>query len=362
MKSPTLLVGTTKGLIAYKYTEGELVQTGTSFEGLDITAIHQHFDGSIFIAINHKHWGQKLYCQYPKESNWKELPVPSFHKDLKNVNGQSAFLKQIWSIHHGGEDHPNYLWIGTEPGALFLSKDRGQTYDLVEGLWNHKTRIQGKQWFGAGKDLPFLHSIIIHPENNDIIYVSVSCAGVFRSMDGGLTWNCMNTGMKAGYLPNPNPEAGYDPHLMLMSRNNHNVLWQQNHCGVYKTINGGENWLNVNGKNDYPDYGFCIAIEENGTETAWVIPVEDETQRVPPSLRLTVMKTEDGGHSWQDSGKGLPNENFFGIVLRNGFVKDKELMAFGTTNGNLYFSNDKGQSWNEISTSLSKVTYLSFIN
>lgn len=356
-----LLVGTAKGLVWFQYDQGKLKQIKVEFAGLNVSAIHQHFDGTLFIGVTHKHWGEKLYRKAPLDKQWKELSPPKFPKGYLTVQGKPATLKQIWNIQHGGRNFPDRLWIGTEPGALFKSEDRGESFELVESLWNHPTRIEGKQWFGAGKDLPFVHSILVNPEHNEEVFCSVSCAGVFKTFDSGKTWECYNQGMKATYLPNPTPEAGYDPHLMLMSDQNHSVLWQQNHCGIYKSINGGRSWIDITGKEGFPGYGFCIAIEENGTEEAWVIPVEDETKRIPKDLKLRVFKTMDGGNSWINASNGLPKDEFFGIVLRNGFVKKGNLMAFGTTNGNLYFSDNKGESWKESSVNMVKVSYISFV-
>ena len=342
-----LLVGTSKGLITFH--NGKEVRF--EYEGLNITAIHQLANGEIAVAINHKHWGSKLFI------NGAPIPAPTFQKNHKTVTGSQAILKQIWFITDGGEKYPDRLWVGTEPGALFISEDRGQHWHLINGLWNHPSRISHQQWFGAGKDLPFIHSIIVDPNNNDCIYISVSCAGIFRSMDSGKTWDLMNEGMKAKYLPNPKPEAGYDPHQVLMHPTHNHVLWQQNHCGVYRSENGGKQWIEINDQ-----YGFCISIDEHNPEEAWIIPVENETSRIPKDRLLRVLHTQDCGKSWNDASSGLPNEPFYSIVLRNGFAKKGDLMAFGTTNGNVYMSNDKANSWQEISTNLAKVNYISFIN
>lgn len=355
-----LLVGTAKGLINFQISEGKLIEKELYFEGLDITAIHQHFDGSTFIAISHKHWGEKIFVKNFNSEIWDELNTPIFEKTLKNVNGSPAVLKQIWDIKDGGEQYPDRLWVGTEPGALFLSEDRGITYKLVESLWYHPTRIKDKHWFGAGKELPFVHSIIIEPGKNDVIYISVSCAGIFKSIDSGKTWETCNYGMKAEYLPNTSPNAGYDPHLMLMSEVDHKVLWQQNHCGIFRSENGGKEWKDVSGENAFPSYGFCIAIEELATNEAWVIPVQDEASRIPTSLQLRVFKTSDAGKTWQNQSNGLPSNRFYGIVLRNGFVKKGNNMAFGTTNGNLYYSNNRGEKWTEVNTSMAKINFLNF--
>ncbi len=361
MNQDHLLIGTTKGLINYKIENGILLLDSVDFEGLSISAIHQHFDGTIYIAISHKHWGEKLFTKGLRDKDWKELSVPRFDTGLTTVKGKPAKLKQIWDIHHGGMKYPDRLWLATEPGALFISEDRGRSFHIVSSLWNHPTRVKNKQWFGAGKDLPFVHSIIVDPENTDCVYVSVSCAGVFKTEDSGESWIGMNEGMEAAYLPNPRPVAGYDPHLMLMSNNDHKVLWQQNHCGIYRSENGGHLWNNISGSDGFPDYGFALAIEKANVNEAWVIPVQDETNRTPAGLRLRVLKTSDKGETWKDSSKGLPLDHFFGIVLRNGFVKHDDMLAFGTTNGNVYFSDNRGDNWKEITSSLAKINYLSFV-
>lgn len=337
-----LLVGTSKGLVTFR----EEKEVDYSYEGLNITSILGDY-----VAITHKHWGVKLF------KAGHALSVPKFKDNELTVTGQKASLKQIWHLAHGGVNHPQRLWMGTEPGALFLSEDGGLQWTLMEGLWNHPTRRELGQWFGAGKDLPFIHSIIVHPDNNDCIYVSVSCAGIFKSMDSGKTWKVVNKGMKAEYLPNPYPYAGYDPHQTLMHPIHHNVLWQQNHCGIYRSTDKGEHWEEIN-----KQYGFCICVDDLDPEEAWVIPVENETSRIPKDRRLQVLHTKDAGKSWNDSSSGLPQDPFYSIVLRNGFAKKGDQMAFGTTNGNLFFSYDKGKSWKLISTNLAKVNYLHFHN
>lgn len=362
MEHKKLLVGTSKGLITYEIHKDKIVELEVNFEGLDVSAIHQHFDGRVLVSISHKHWGEKLFSRETGRKVWKELNVPKFDADQVTVSGKKASLKQIWSIHHGGESHSDRIWIGTEPGALFKSEDGGMTYELVKALWNHPSRLTKKQWFGAGKDLPFVHSITLNPKDADQMYISVSCAGIFKSDDGGEKWNVVNRGMKATYLPHPTPEAGYDPHLMLMHQKENNILWQQNHCGIFRSMNGGDFWNDVSGEKGFPGYGFAIAIDEENIDEAWVIPVADETNRVPTSLELRVLTTKDGGQSWVNSSQGLPSEKFFGIVLRNGFVKSGDCLVFGTTNGNIYFSHNRGESWIKGTSNLAKVSYLSFCN
>lgn len=358
MSNYNILVGTTKGLITYRYSAGRIEFIKAEFDGLDITAIESFPDGRLMVAIKHKHWGVKLFTQDDPDQKWKELKVPKFSKDHLTVKDNQAKLKQIWDIHHGGHQYPDRFWLATEPGALFITEDRGANYSLVESLWNHPSRIESNQWFGAGKDLPFVHSLHIDPKSPETLTLSVSCAGIFRTQDSGATWKMLNQGMQATYLPNPTPDAGYDPHHMIIHEADPTHIWQQNHCGIYRSEDGGDSWIDVSGLIGFPSYGFSIVGDESDPMKAWVIPVEDETSRIPPCRVLTVMTTSDGGETWEDNSNGLPKDPFFGIVLREAFYRMGGLMTFGTTNGNLYFSDNDGESWQEYSTSLAKVSYI----
>jgi photosystem II stability/assembly factor-like uncharacterized protein len=221
--------------------------------------------------------------------------------------------------------------------------------------------LDDKQWFGAGKDFPFIHSIIIDPRNNDHLYIGVSCAGVFESVDGGKSWQSRNNGLIAAYLPNPKQEIGHDPHLILMSEKNPDVLWQQNHCGIFRSTDAAKTWVNVSGKNGFPKYGFSIAIDEQDTDTAWVIPAQSDEKRIPVDLKLVVCETKSSGAEWNTVSQGLPDFSFE-LVLRHSFIKKGNLLAFGTNNGNIYLSFDKGKIWKKVTDTLSSISCLALGN
>jgi hypothetical protein len=264
-------------------------------------------------------------------------------------------------MQHAGHDQPECLWLGTEPGGLFFSSDNGKSFQLVESLWNHPSRLDDSQWFGAGKDYPFIHSIVVDPRDSRHVYVGVSCAGIFETRDNGKSWHSKNNGLIAAYLPNPKPDVGHDPHRILICPSNPDVLWQQNHCGIFRTLNGGETWHEVSGQKGFPKYGFALAIDEVNSESAWVIPAQSDEKRIPIDLKLAVCQTIDGGKNWNSITMGLPASFSFEIALRHGFVKKGDLMAFGTNNGNLYISFDNGQLWKGVTTSLANVNYLVWV-
>lgn len=351
-----ILVGTAKGLIVYKAeVQSSPILEKIHFAGFAVNMVYQDERTNRWWAgVSHKHWGQKLHYTDNQGETWKNVKMPSY-QGRTLLNGKTAKLRQIWCMAHGGTDKPNELWLGTDPGGLFYSKNKGESFELVESLWSHPSRQIAGQWFGAGSDFPFIHTIIVNPNDSNHIYIAVSCAGVFESKDGGASWHPKNKGLVAAYLPNPNVEVGHDPHLLVMSAKDSKVIWQQNHCGVFYTKDGGENWIDVSVREGLPNYGFAIAMDEQNPAKAWVIPVESDEQRIAPKLKLDVYMTADFGKNWDTVSQGLPQKNTFDIVLRHAFTKKDDLLVFGTTNGNVYYSGVENMGWKQLTNNLTKV-------
>ena len=352
-----LYVATAKGLIHFQIDQAGEQWIGTHFLGFNVTSIYfDQVNRRIWAGVSHKHWGQKLHFSDDDGANWSEVELPTL-RGLSLPNGKPAKLRQVWSFAQGGQTRPGHLWMGTDPGAMFLSEDHGQTFQLVESLWNHESRQSEGQWFGAGSDFPFIHSIIVDPTDQDHIFIAVSCAGVFESWDGGQSWKPKNKGLIAAYLPNPNVEVGHDPHILHQSPTDPNILWQQNHCGIFNSRNGGTHWQLVSQPNKTPHYGFAMVIDDKNPDLAWVIPAESDERRIAPDLRLQVYKTRDFGQTWEDDSAGLPTGHCFDIVLRQAFDKSGDLQAFGTTNGNLFVRYEH-MDWRCITSNLTKVNAL----
>ncbi len=355
-----LLVGTTKGLVIVSTMEGRWRISDIQFKGLPVSLLFvDDRSGTWWAGISHRHWGEKLHFSSDEGKTWAEAGVPSYKNCLYRP-GQPASLKKLWVMQQGGADAPNRLWLGTEPGGLFFSNNYGKSWELVENLWNHPSRLNDQQWFGAGKDFPFIHSIEVDPENSQHIYVAVSCAGVFETVDGGKNWEAKNRGLVAAYLPKPDAEVGHDPHRMLLCKANPKVIWQQNHCGIFRTENGGADWQLVSGKEGFPHYGFALALDDKDALTAWVIPAQSDELRVPVDLKVTVCKTRDGGKTWNSSLVGSADLLSFDLVLRHAFAKDGGRMAFGSANGNLYLTENEGETWTVVSQNLATVNCLFF--
>lgn len=359
-----LLIGTTKGLVVAKITKSNCEFISVHFDGMPVSMVYvDERTNTWWVALSHKHWGEKLHYSNDEGKNWIVCSIPSY-EGYAYRQDKPASLKKIWVMKHAGIDRPGCLWLGSEPGGLFFSDDNGKTFHLNESLWNHPSRLKDTQWFGAGKDYPFIHSVLVDPRNSNHIYIGVSCAGVFETTDGGKSWQARNNGLVAAYLPNPKQEIGHDPHLILMHKKDPDVLWQQNHCGIFRSTNEGKSWDDVSGKNarlpdgqGFPKYGFSIAMDENDPDTAWVIPAESDEKRVPVNYKLTVCKTQNGGKDWEILNRGLPSLSFE-LILRHSFIKRNNLLAFGTNNGNLYLSFDYGNSWKREFSTLAGINAL----
>ncbi len=356
---PYFLIGTAKGLVVYKKVREELpTLSAIHFAGFSINMLFvDERNGRWWAGISHKHWGQKLHYTDDLGATWQNAVIPKFDGELM-PDGKPARLRGLWCMQHGGTDHPDRLWLGTDPGGLFRSEDNGQSWQLVESLWNHPSRQEEGKWFGAGSDFPFIHSIERHPTDSDHIYIAVSCAGVFETHDAGLSWAARNNGLIAAYLPNPDVEVGHDPHKLIICKSDPQILWQQNHCGIFLSRDGGNQWMDVSERKGVPNYGFSIVIDHEVPSRAWVIPVESDESRIAPGLKMEVYHTEDYGKTWRSESEGLPTEQVFDIVLRQAFDLGPGGFMMGTTNGNVFYSDKEKMHWQMITSHLTKVNVI----
>ena len=352
MKDNQLLVGTSKGLVCYERQTSGWFLREIFFRGFPVSMIFiDSRNGDWWVALNHNHWGPKLHKSIDQGNSWMNIPLPKFE-------GQSS-LKKIWVMAEAGSRQPGNYWIGTEPAALFYSD--GQNHSLVDSLWNHSSKVKDKMWFGTGRNDPFLHSVLVNPMEESDIIVAISSAGIFRSQNAGESWSPNNEGLVAAYLPNPHSATGHDPHMILHCMNDLNVIWQQNHCGIFLSKDRGQHWTRVSDPDFHPHYGFCLVIDSKRPECAWVIPAQSDEERVAPDLALAVYHTTDFGISWIRMDNGLPPYPTFDIVLRNAFDYRNGELAFGTNNGNLYISENRASSWKLISHNLANILSVKFI-
>jgi len=354
------LVGTNKGLVLFSKTANGWKIERDFFLGfpVSITNVDKRTN-TWWACLAHRHWGQKLHRSFDEGRTWEAIDPPKYPKGAEIKKGLPASLKNVWAFAEGGSDRPNEIYFGTEPGGLFHSKDNGDNLELVKGLWDHPSRM--KDWFGAGRDHPYIHSIIVDPRNSDHLYIAISCAGVFETTDGGQIWEPRNEGLRADYLPVKNARIGHDPHMMIACESNSDIIWQQNQCGIFRTTNGGQSWNDITDKNGLANYGFALGIDHQHTERAWVIPAISDEIRVASDKALCVCRTEDGGQNWEPLRDGLPQEYCYDLVFRHALAVSDNLLVFGTTNGNVYLSEDYGDHWTCLHQNLPRVNCIEFV-
>ncbi|MEL6670895.1 MAG: glycosyl hydrolase [Bacteroidota bacterium] len=349
-----LLLSTRKGLITYQRSAQGWRYEGVHFLGIPVTLTHiDRRNGHWWACLDHGHWGCKLHVSRDEGKHWEEVTAPQYPAGLEMKKDTPAALRYLWAFAEGGAAEPDMLYVGTEPGGLFRSKDGGQNFELVESLWQHPSRED--HWFGGGRDYAGIHSIVVDPHDAQHLYIGISCAGVFESTDAGENWAVRNQGLRADFLPDPFTEVGHDPHLLLNCPSQPEVMWQQNHCGIFKSTDGAKNWQDVTDREGPAKFGFTIAVADDNPDMAWVVPGISDEIRVAVDQALTVCRTDDGGQSWRDFRQGLPQEACFDIVYRHALDVASQTLVFGTTTGNVFYSNDLGESWELLSHTLPMV-------
>jgi hypothetical protein len=355
-----LLLGTRKGLIVLERKRRKWKTKRVAHAGLPIPyAFHDERTKTLWASLDHGHWGQKLSRSGDFGKKWEAVEPPKYPENAAVKPGKPATLRYIWCIAPGGEDEPEKLYLGTEPGGLFESRDEGRTFALVDALWAHPSRPE--HWFGGGRDNPAIHSVLVDPRDVKRVLVGISCAGVFETKDGGKSWKPRNTGLKARYLPNPDVEVGHDPHLLAWCAANPDALWQQNHCGIFKSVDGATTWSEVTQKKGPARFGFPIAVDAHDPKRAWVVPGVSDERRMAVDGALCVSRTENGGRSWEELRDGLPQEDCFDVVYRHAFDLSGSTLALGSTTGNVYWSDDRGESWREIGHNFPPVYSVRFV-
>jgi photosystem II stability/assembly factor-like uncharacterized protein len=359
MAATTLLLGTRKGLLTFEKSGGGWSLAKHDFPGAHIQyACADPRDGTRWACVNYGHWGQHLHRSKDGGATWEEVAAPAYPEGSLFVRAGNvdpmgvvaekdvpAKLQKLWGVTPAGRDTPGRIYVGTAPGGLFRSDDGGESFSLVEGLWNHPSRME--KWFsgGEGETGPVLHSIVEDPRDPNHLYAGISCAGVFESTDGGESWEPRNVGSIAEFLPDPHAEVGHDTHCLAVCRNSPDVLWQQNHCGIFRSTDGARTWQAVSKKGETAHFGFPIAVDPVDPNTAWVVPAVSDEVRMAVDGALCVARTTDGGESWQTLRAGLPQQGAFDIVFRHALDLAGDTLAFGSTTGNAYISDDRGETW-----------------
>lgn len=266
------------------------------------------------------------------EEAFSGRPIPDTPEEVINV----------WNITPGRANEPDVLYAGIQPAALFKSTDRGETWSLIESVYDHPHR---GQWNPGGGGL-CLHTIVLDPRDHNRMYIGISAAGVYRTDDGGKTWVPRNKNVRADYQPDIYPEFGQCVHKFAMHPSQPDVLFQQNHCGIYRSDNCGDDWIDI-GEDRLPSrFGFPLAVHPHDPKTIYLALEESDQFRMSVDGQFSVWRSRDAGGSWERLSTGLPKAHV--VVLRDAMATDSLEDAgiyAGTDTGQLFYSRDNGDTW-----------------
>jgi hypothetical protein len=349
-----LYVGTKKGL--FVVDNGRI--GAPQFLGDPVSMVLPDRKGAtLYAALNLGHFGVKLHRSANGGNSWEEVAAPEYPPQPSGAKDKTPWkLVQLWALESDGKR----LWAGTIPGGLFTSADRGASWQLVRSLWDRPERTE---WSGGGYDHPGIHSIAIDPRDSRRICVAVSTGGVWQTKDGGESWSIAAQGMYAEYMP---PDKKFDQnsqdvHRLVQCAARPDVMWAQHHNGVFRSTDGAKTWQEVTAIQP-SKFGFAVAVHPKDPELAWFAPAVKDECRVPVDAKLVVARTRDGGRTFEVLRKGLPQEHAYDLVYRHCLDVDEtgNVLAFGSTTGGLWLSDDQGDSWRCLSTQLPPIHCVRF--
>jgi len=353
MSGVRVLVGTRKGAFVLT-ADGQRQRwevSGPHFGGWEI----YHLKGSpanpnrLYASQSSDWFGQVIQRSDDGGKSWEPVGnqfaydgEPGTHRWYDGTPHPWEF-KRVWHFEPSLTD-PDSVYAGVEDAALFRSSDGGLSWQELPGLRGHGS---AKDWQpGAGGMC--LHTILLDPNDPQRIFIAISAAGAFRTNDGGQTWRPINRGLVSpDVLPDPNAEVGHCVHRIAMHPLRPTVLFMQKHWDVMRSDDAGESWREISG-NLPSDFGFPIEVHAHEPDTIYVVPIKSDAEHYPPEGKLRVYRSRTGGNEWEPLTNGLPQSDCYVNVLRDAMAVDsldRCGVYFGTTGGQVYASPDAGDSW-----------------
>lgn len=355
MSGIRLLVGTRKGafILTADGRRDKWTVSGPHFGGWEI----YHLKGSpadpnrIYVSQTSSWFGQTIQRSDDGGQTWEAVGnqfayagETGMHQWYDGSTRPWEF-KRVWHLEPAPDD-PDTVWAGVEDAALFRSTDGGRSWQELPGLRGHGT---GPAWQPGAGGL-CLHTILLDPADRQRLYIAISAAGAFRSDDAGETWKPINRGLHSQYIPDPNAEVGHCVHRIAMHRDRPQTLYMQKHWDVLRSDDAGESWREVSG-NLPSDFGFVVDVHAHEPETIYVVPIKSDSEHYPPDGKLRVYRSRRGGDEWEALTHGLPQQDCYVNVLRDAMAVDTLDpcgVYFGTTGGQVYASADAGDRWTPI--------------
>jgi photosystem II stability/assembly factor-like uncharacterized protein len=373
MHSPTpatgpvsLLIATRKGAWILKSDRGRQTWAidGPVFLGHIVhhIVLDPRNRGTVLMAARTGHLGPTVFRSTDDGKTWKEASQPpAFAKAPEGQQGR--VVDHVFWLTAGHPSEPEVWYAGTSPQGLFRSEDGGDTWQSVAGFNDHPLR---PRWTGGEQDGtpdgPKLHSILIDPRDPNHLYLGMSSGGVFESVDHGHDWTPLNAGCRADFLPDPYPEYGHDPHRVLLHPLESDILYQQNHCGIYRMDRREGTWVRIGEHmpQEVGDIGFPLVLHPRDPQTVWVFPMDgtEVWPRVSPGGKPAAYMTRDAGRTWQRLDRGLPPSQAWFTVKRQAMTADAHEplgIYFGTTSGEVWASTDEGAEWTCIARYLPEI-------
>ena len=349
-----LLVGTRKGAFIFKADSSRRRWrlAGPHFFGHIVH--HMVLDPrdrkTLLVAARTGHIGPTVFRSTDFGRSWREAQrPPSFPKAKEGEKGRE--LDHVFWLTPGHASERGAWYAGSSPQALFRSADGGETWDPVTGFNEHPMR---EKWTGGEKDGtpdgPKMHSILVDPRDPAHLYIGMSSGGVFESRDRGASWQPLNAGCRADFLPDPFPEYGHDPHCVRLHPLAPDRLYQQNHCGIYRMERAESRWVRIGERmpRTVGDIGFPLALHPRDPDALWVVPMDGTSvwPRTSPGGKPAVYTTRDAGRTWRRLDRGLPRAQAWWTVKRQALSADAHDpvgIYFGTTGGEVWGSADEGK-------------------